>query len=369
MADTFTTVTKKGYGQRLAESVMGVFLGIALFFGSFAVLFSNEGRQDLGRIGEDFLPIQHESELGGVLGKGVSFSGEVTTQETLRDSLYLLPGSYLVVERIPEIFAWQENATTHKQEAVGGTETTTTTYTYTTDWVTHQTPTTNFAQPVGHDQGLQQESSERKLAERVVMGSRDLSLADVTLPDFQPLVLSSENITIPDRAVLAGNMLYLRGADPQHPKVGDERVRFLVLPSAMRGTLFAVPSQTSWEPFVKNDIRLYRLFSESREGALALMHGEYQHTLWAFRILGFVMMWMGLGLMLGPLPMLLAFFPFAKNLGGAVVFAVTGAVALVLSAITILISAFLHSIIAIVTVVILVGLGFGGVWYRQRTAK
>ena len=91
-------------------------------------------------------------------------------------------------------------------------------------------------------------------------------------------------------------------------------------------------------------------------GALDTLHKEYKTMLWLFRVIGFSLMWIGLGMILGPISVLLDVIPFLGSLSRTAVGGVTFLVALILSLITIIVSAILHSIVALV-VILLVALG------------
>jgi hypothetical protein len=131
MPDTFTTVTTKGYGSRVLGSVQGVLLGFLLFVVSFGVLYWNEGRVDVSSIAKKSVVADATvTPDGGLNGSFVSATGNVTSAETIGDTLYLKPGSYLSVNRKAEMYAWVEKSDSKSEVKTGGSETTTTTYNY-----------------------------------------------------------------------------------------------------------------------------------------------------------------------------------------------------------------------------------------------
>ena len=57
MPDSFTTVTRTGWGSNIMNSFVGVLFGILLFIGSFAVLWFNEGRTNMADVARNSTPV------------------------------------------------------------------------------------------------------------------------------------------------------------------------------------------------------------------------------------------------------------------------------------------------------------------------
>ena len=85
MPNVFTKTTTVGYGSRIMKSIVGVLLGIALFIGSFAVLYWNEGRADLSKIAVTATDISVDATVA-VDGSLVSVSDVLSSTETLGDN-------------------------------------------------------------------------------------------------------------------------------------------------------------------------------------------------------------------------------------------------------------------------------------------
>jgi hypothetical protein len=75
---------------------------------------------------------------------------------------------------------------------------------------------------------------------------------------------------------------------------------------------------------------------------------------WILRIVGFVLMWIGLSLILGPISAFLDVLPFLGKVGRGLIGVITFVIALVLSLITILISMIFHNTIALILLIIIV---------------
>ncbi|NBX51334.1 hypothetical protein EBT25_15760 [bacterium] len=134
MPDTYTQTTTVGFGKRIMNSIGGVVMGVAMFFGSFGVLYWNEGRVDISDIAKKSEAISAETVYTGKDGAFVSMTGKIMGSEDIGDGMYLKPGPYLIVTRTAEMYAWEQESKSESQTNLGGSETTTTTYNYQKAW-------------------------------------------------------------------------------------------------------------------------------------------------------------------------------------------------------------------------------------------
>ncbi len=375
MADQFTTTTTTGYGKRIVKSFTQVLVGIVLFFGSFVVLFWNEGRVDLSTIAKtsteiDSSSVSQDTNLEGTL---VSTTGIFATEETLGDGLYLIPGNYLAVERKVEMYAWVEETETETTTNVGGSETTETTYNYVKEWTENPKSTGDFEYPEGHENPSLTIEGDSYRVTNATLGAYSVNMSSVDLPSFSPITLTEENVTLDGSPVLGNSTyVYLASSDDvslSKPEVGDIRVSYFALAPGKDVTIFGELSGSSIVPFVDEEgNRLYRVFDSTRSEAIATLHTEYTTSLWLLRLLGFGMMWFGLMSVFGPINVLLDILPAAGGLSRALVGGVTFLVSLVLSIVTIIVSMVIHNVIVLLIVLLLTA---GGFWYyfKRRKAK
>ncbi len=152
----------------------------------------------------------------------------------------------------------------------------------------------------------------------------------------------------------------MNGADPAVPKVGDERVSFSVLKEGFSGTVLGKVEGAELVRYTdKEGNTLFRIFAGGHNEALAALHGEYTMTLWILRLVGFLMMWAGMRAVIAPLSVFLDILPFLGGASRAVTGGTTFLIALVLSAVTIIVSAIIHNIVALIVVLALL---IGGVF-------
>ena len=79
--DRYIEVKTTNLGQRIANSFIGLLLGIALFFGSFVILYWNEGRIDFSQVARQAIEISTTAANNSAQGKLVTTTGEIISDE------------------------------------------------------------------------------------------------------------------------------------------------------------------------------------------------------------------------------------------------------------------------------------------------
>ncbi|HMR01212.1 MAG TPA: TMEM43 family protein, partial [Candidatus Gracilibacteria bacterium] len=139
------------------------------------------------------------------------------------------------------------------------------------------------------------------------------------------------------------------------PEVGDVRISYSVVPSNQQVTAFGQQSGTELSTFVgPKNTNLYRIFSGTHEESLSKMTTEHSQSTWGLRILGFFLMWVSLGMLLGPISTVLDFVPLVGDLSKSVIGIATFIVAAVVSTVVVFVSMILHNIVALILVALLV---------------
>ena len=353
MSDQFTEVTKTGYGSRIVGSFKGIVIGIILFCTSFVVLYWNEGRVDLSTIAKTAVHIdaqmQADASQNGML---VSATGMVRSDEQIGDGLFLNPGPYMALDRRVEMFAWVEEQKSQSKTNLGGSETTETTYTYTKEWAGSPRSSADFKYPQGHENPQKTLEDKTVTAADAAIGVYQFDPASIQLPAFARISLSEQNISLKQGALLANDAyLFIRNSASgtfANPHIGDVRVSYHALRPGFDGTIFGKLNGQKIEPYVDEDNnRLYRVFDGTREEGIAAYHSEYKMMLWIFRAVGFLMMWVGLAAIFGPISVLLDVLPLLGSVSRSVVGLVTFFVSLVLTAVTVLVSIIAHTPVAL----------------------
>lgn len=337
------------WGSRLMNSIKGVLFGLALFLGSFVLLFLNEGRalktaqgleEGLARV----VNVAADKVDPAMENKLVHLTAPAVTTEKLKDAQFgVEKENALRLSRQVEMFQWLEQSKTKTEKQLGGSEKKTTTYTYATGWSGHYIDSTKFHDPNGHTNPAQMEfSSDTIDASPVTVGAFTLPQDMLRkLTPATPIALMDKTLealppSIKSRAKIDAGQLFI-GANPAKPQVGDTRVKFLAVDSGAI-SLIAKQAGKSFQPYVtKADTTLSMIktgeqpadlmFKEARDANKALT--------WILRGVGLLLMTIGLGLIFAPFKTFADVVPFLGSVleMGIGIFAL--AVSLVLSVITI----------------------------------
>lgn len=361
MPDQFTETVTTGYGSRIMNSIKGVVVGFVFFIASFGLLYWNEGRVDMSTIAKTAvaIPSAPVSTDAATQGKLISTTGVVKSDETIGDGLYLKPDAFIAVKRETEMYAWVEKEESKTKKNVGGSETTETTYTYIKEWTESPKPVSEFKYPEGHENPMKiMETSVTKVTAATI-GAYGFDTGSVELPPYEQLALSDQNIELDSLVSLPNNdYLFMNQGEStstyQMPSVGDIRISYHVLKSGFTGTIFGTRNGDSIDYYADQEGNiLYRIFAGTREEGIATLHAEYTMILWLLRVLGFVLMWVGLAALFGPISVLMDILPIFGAISRSVIGLVAGAVSLVLTIVTILVSMIAHNIIAVVVALVL----------------
>ena len=370
--DTYVEVKETGFFKNLGNAIKGIVIGIILFLLSFVVLWWNEGRTDMSKIAklaETALPEQINQSLEG---KFISVTGTLESKEEIADPDYLKPGPYIELARKAEMFAWVQTSETKTEKKVGGKTVETTTYNYSKKWTDNPESSSSFKVPEGHDNPSMTVKSATWTASQSAVGAYMFAPGDAGLPSGAPLKLSAEMLTFPEKSFGStlrreGDYVYSGQGTSSNPVLGDVRISYTALTGGKKATLFGQLSNGQVNAYVhEGKDRLFRVVQGTRDEAVATMHSEYTTSVWILRLVGFLMMWIGLSALFGPIHAVLDVLPFLGSTSRFLLGLVLFPVALVLSLMTIIISMIAHSIIALIICFVLFA---GGIILFLMTRK
>jgi hypothetical protein len=325
--NSYTEVTQKSWGSRLLESIKGVLVGIVLFVAAFPVLFWNEGRavrqaQSLEEGAAAVASVSAASVDQANQGKLVHMTGEATTTETLSDPDFAVSVPAIKLERRVEMYQWKEDRRSETRTKVGGGEETVTTYSYSRTWSPDLIRSSSFKKPVGHENpGAMPVESRSWTAAQVTLGAFNLSEDQVRLLDkvkglgVDETAAAALPPAMKERAKSHQAGFYL-GKDPDSPAIGDTRVTFKVVRPA---TVSIVARQTgsTFEPYQAKAGASILLLSYGNRSADAMFKSAQEANVmltWVLRLVGFVMMAVGLALVLKPLAVLADVLPILGSI-------------------------------------------------------
>ena len=153
MATTETTV--QSWGSRLGSSMKGVLAGFLFVLAAIALLFWNEGRtvnraKALNEGASAVITVDAAKVDPQNDGKLVHLSGEVATADVLEDLKFGVSVNAIKLVRKVESYQWQENEKSTTKRGSGGSQETTTTYTYEKVWSPELINSSSFKE-AGHE--------------------------------------------------------------------------------------------------------------------------------------------------------------------------------------------------------------------------
>ena len=357
MPDEFTKVTKKTWGQNIMATALGVIIGIGMFIVSFIVLWSNEGRTNLGKVAQGAVIINPATANSSAEGKLVSLGGPIQSNTAVGDPKYLKSGPYVVLYRHIEMYAWIEEKETREEKKTGGGSEEKTIYRYKKDWTNSPKNSSEFEIPEGHGNPPLTVKSDTFYTSAAHIGIFKFDHTNAILPAAKPIALTTENAIPYWDAKLIGNDYIFQGKGTYiQPLVGDIRINFTAVHTGINVTLFGKLVSGSIAPYYhKGKTRLFRAIEGTHDEAIVLLKTEHKIMGWILRIVGFLLMWIGLNLILGPLNAVLDVLPFLGRITRGLLAIINFFIALILSIITILVSMIFHNLIALIILIIIAG--------------
>ena len=346
--DEYTEVSVESWGSRIGGSLGGIIFGIILMLGAFAILWWNEGRavktaKSLKEGSGAVVAITADKIDAANEGKLVHLSGLATTDETISDPVFNVSGKAITLRRSVEMYQWKETRQEKKEKKTGGKEVTTTTYSYSKNWSSTLIDSSMFKRPGGHrNPGAMRYENQTFAASMVTLGAFTLPLnlaRNISGTQQIPATDSHIPADLSSNAQVYDGRIYV-GLNPAAPKVGDVRISHeMVKPQTV--SIIAKQVGTSFEPYrtsAGNDISMLRMGTHSPESMFeAAISGNALLT-WVLRVIGFVIMFIGFKLILGPLVVLADVVPIVGAFVGVGTSIVSFLVAVPLTLITVAIA-------------------------------
>ncbi len=378
MAVTRTSST--GFLGNLFNSILAIPIGILIFLASFAVLFLNEGRPNIGKIADRQSVAVDSDDTDDGDGEFVSVTDDLMTAEMIGDPEYVAPANYIRLERVVEQYVWVEHSESRTRDKVGGGTETTTTYTYEMEWSSNPPNSANFEEPAGHQNPPQRIEGDSFRVDEMTVGDWEIAMDDMEsgggcligcrgMPSGETLDLNSNDITLigeASKGTVAGDYLYMDGS-PSSQTIGDHRISFRALLPGDEVTAFGLADDGALVPFeFENDKTVLRIVRGDREAAIETLKFEAKMAAWGLRILGFFLMWMGMQMVFSPLHAIAGILPWAKKATKFIIAAITFPIAFVLTTITVVVSMILNNVIALI-VVFAITIGIGVFFWKRRS--
>ena len=149
----YQEVTTTGYGTRVGNSFKAIGSGFLMFILGTALLWWNEGRavkteKMLDEAGNAYVEMENPNKKDASLdGELICGSAMATTEDSLSDAQFGIGAKAIALRRSVEYYQWVEHEQTKREDKLGGKEVTTTTYTYSKQWVSSPVHSSQFHDP------------------------------------------------------------------------------------------------------------------------------------------------------------------------------------------------------------------------------
>ncbi len=366
----YTETTSKNIFQRFFNSIGGIIFGLILFIVSFGVLFWNEGRFDNSILAREAVEISATQQSTDNQGELVAVTGEIEMTQQIADGLFLVSDKYLAIRRNVEIFATIENVDSNTQTNLGGTQETTTTYTYTTGWTNNPQDSSKFKETPQIPNPKLPFSSETIEASEAKLGIYQFNPSNAGYPSMDKLFLDSDLVNLQEGYIIENNYIFKGANNLNNPQIGDIRISYEVSRPNSEVTLFGKKDAQEIKRYTaENGKSLYTLRPGDKDQAVSSLKNEHKTMTWVLRVVGFLMMWFGLQSILAPLSVIADVIPFLGNLSRGIIGIITFVVALVLSFVTILIGVIFSNIWLLIGTIVIICSSAGFIFYRKSKTK
>ena len=317
MPDSFVETTQQGFLSRIGGSIIGLLFGPILVIGAVALLWWNEGRAVEAIVGlasaagqtveASAIEIAPANE-----GRLVHVVGPATASAAIADpDLGVSLTGQVAVARTVEMYQWREHEESHTQTNMGGSQTTTTTYTYAPEWSESPIDSGAFHHPDGHQNPAMPFRSTRFAAANAKLGAWTLDAN--ALAHIAP----AQGVSVPAPAGWTQSGSSLVKGDPANPKPGDLRVTYSSIPSGATLSVLGAQSGGGFAPFTAPNGYQVFLAAEGNQTAATLIaqkKASESMLTWILRAVGAVLMFAGFMLFFGPLSTFASVLPFLGSL-------------------------------------------------------
>ena len=179
----YQEVTTTGYGTRVGNSFKAIGTGFLMFIAGTALLWWNEGRavkteKMLDEAGSAYVEMENPNKKDASLeGELICGTAMATTEDSLVDAQFGIGAKAIAIKRSVEYYQWVEHEQSKSEDKLGGKQVTTTTYTYTKEWVSSPIESAQFKDPAYQNKNMVLTTVERneQYAENVSFGAYKLN--------------------------------------------------------------------------------------------------------------------------------------------------------------------------------------------------
>lgn len=336
MADHITRTVQQGFFSRMANSFIGIIVGICMVPGSVLLISWNEYRtvhrsRALAEGERVVAEVADALEIIPVLNdRLVHVTGTATTEQELADPDFGVSQKALRLERQVEMFQWVEHKESKTRDKLGGGRETVTTYSYDRKWHADRVNSESFEERSGHENPQLRYPGYSQVTSRATLGAFRLSSSLVerkmnswkSVPLDQAALLSRMNEAERQHYKIDGEQLYYSVAVPAStsPQLGDVRFKFRVVEPAVVSVL-SKQQPEELVPFKTSNGELIEHLEMGKVSAADMFNSlKLENTMiaWLVRVGGWVLCCIGFSLIAAPLRSIASIVPMLGNLVGSV---------------------------------------------------
>lgn len=337
----YQTTTRTSYGQRVGNSFKGIGAGFLLFIAATVLLWWNEGRavktaKMLNEAQSVCVDMPNPDKIDPAFdGELVCATAFATTQDSLIDKQFNFGATAISLERKVQYYQWVEHQETETKDKLGGAQETTTTYTYSKEWVSSPVNSSEFADPdyKNVNSVLTTIDPEEQWAENVSFGAYKLNeslIHSISSGQAVELNIDEEILKALDESLARtgkkdtlsyvhqdGSTLYI-GRNPSSPEVGDVQVYWLKRVPA-KVTIISEVDGDTFKSFKAKNGKTFQTLVMGKKSSEEIFDSEHQGNkilTWVLRILGILLVIAGLKKIFNFLETLLKVVPFLANILG-----------------------------------------------------
>ena len=339
--DSFTETTSEGWLSRIGGAIKGVIVGMILVLVSIAVLWWNEGRtvksaKRINFAAENVISVSADSVDEANNGKLLHISGNAKSNDILKDTEFGVSENAIKLKRNVEMYQWVEEKESKSKKKLGGRKETKTTYKYNKKWKDSAVKSSAFKIKEGHVNPPMPYQGKEEVANDVNVGALKLSaalIAKLSATKNMKLKEIPESLKKKSKAILHDGQIYIPSTlqekdakgkpaavtapNPASPRVGDLRISFSicnpkdlsVVAGQENGVLSSFATKFGNFDMITVGINSVDvMINKAREGN--------SKTAWLIRIIGFVLMAVGFGLVFKPLSVVADVIPLIGDFVG-----------------------------------------------------
>ena len=339
---TYTETTHTSWFTKLKNGLVGTLIGIVLILVAIYFLFWNEGRaihtyqalvEGAGRV----VSVDSASVSAANEGKLVHITGPVKPDSTISDQQFgIQADGALQISREVEMYQWEEKSESKTEKSVGGSEETTTTYSYTKEWSTRRNDSSNFKVPAGHENPDFAVPSSVQTVESAHVGAFKLDGSRVaSLGDDTPIPLTQADVDRMANSIATSLPVQLNqgevyiGNSATSPRIGDLRVRFARTDLAEASFVGKQQGDSIVADTASNGTTLFLSAAGKKDATAMFDQAQKDNTMitWIIRVAGLIGIFIGFQLFFGLFGVVGDLIPFI----GSIVRGGTAVIALVLT--------------------------------------